>query len=67
MSSTMPHELNPADEAIIEILEDGRASPTMLANETDYTRQYVHSRLQLLVAAERVRKAGHGVYELDET
>ena len=62
----MPHELNPADEAIIEILEDGRASPTMLANETDYTRQYVHSRLQLLVAAERVRKAGHGVYELED-
>lgn len=66
MSITVPHDLNTADERILEALEDGRANPSLLADELDYTRQYVHSRLQLLVAAERVEKVGYGLYELED-
>jgi hypothetical protein len=32
----------------------------------DYSRQYIHQRLQLLVAAEYVSNLGHGLYELEE-
>lgn len=66
MSTTVPHELNTADERIIEALDNGARNPSWLAEELDYTRQYVHARLQLLVAAERVRKIGHGLYELED-
>ena len=67
MSITVPHELNQADERILRTLEDGVRNPSWLADELDYTRQYVHQRLQLLVAAEYVENLGHGLYELIET
>lgn len=59
----VPHELNEADRRILEALADGRANPSYLADELDYTRQYVHQRLQLLVAAEYVENIGHGLYQ----
>lgn len=66
MSHTVPHELNRADERILRALEAGVRNPSWLADELDYSRQYVHQRLQLLVAAEYVSNLGHGLYELDE-
>lgn len=63
-SATVPHELNRADRRILETLEDGRANPSYLADQLDYRRQYVHNRLQLLVAAQAVENIGHGLYEL---
>lgn len=66
MSTTVPHKLNTADERILDVLEGGARNPSWIAEELDYTRQYVHSRLQLLVAAERVRNIGHGLYELED-
>jgi DNA-binding IclR family transcriptional regulator len=66
VTRTVPHELNPADEEILVALQDGVRNPSWLADQLDYSRQYVHSRLQLLVAAEYVRNLGHGLYELDE-
>lgn len=62
----MPHELNRADKRILQALQDGARNPSWLADELDYSRQYVHQRLQLLVAAEYVRDLGHGLYELEE-
>lgn len=59
----MPHDLNRADEQILDALEAGARNPSWLADELDYTRQYVHQRLQLLVAADMVRNLGHGLYE----
>lgn len=66
MSQAVPHELNPADKAILNTLLDGRANPSYLADELEYDRRYVHQRLQLLVAAEYVRNIGHGLYELED-
>ncbi len=63
---SLPHELNEADERILLALRKGVRNPSWLADELGYTRQYVHQRLQLLVAAEYVRNLGHGLYELDE-
>jgi predicted transcriptional regulator len=60
----VPHELNPADEQILHQLQSGARNPSWLADELDYTRQYVHQRLQLLVAAEYVENIGHGLYEI---
>lgn len=66
MATTMPHELNPADERILAALQGGVRNPSWLADELGYSRQYVHQRLQLLVAAEYVENLGHGLYELTE-
>jgi len=65
VSITVPHELNRADKRILESLDDGVRNPSWLADELDYTRQYIHQRLQLLVAAEYVSNLGHGLYQLE--
>ena len=66
MSNAVPHELNRADERILGELESGVRNPSWLADQLDYSRQYVHQRLQLLVAAEYVENLDHGLYELVE-
>ena len=66
MSITVPHELNRADKRIIRALEGGVRNPSWVAEDLDYSRQYVHQRLQLLVAAEYVNNLGHGLYDLEE-
>lgn len=66
MPINVPHELNRADERILLELESGVRNPSWLAEELDYSRQYVHQRLQLLIAAEYVENLGHGLYELTE-
>jgi len=66
VSITVPHELNRADKRILATLQDGVRNPSWLAEELDYSRQYIHQRLQLLVAAEYVDNLGHGLYELNE-
>ena len=66
VSIDVPHELNRADERILQALKAGVRNPSWLADELDYSRQYVHQRLQLLVAAENVENLGHGLYELVE-
>jgi len=66
VSNAVPHELNRADERILGELESGVRNPSWLADQLDYSRQYVHQRLQLLVAAEYVENLDHGLYELVE-
>jgi len=66
VSITVPHELNRADKRILTTLQAGVRNPSWLAEELDYSRQYIHQRLQLLVAAEYVENLGHGLYELNE-
>ena len=62
--------LNDLDTKILEILADGRATPTlvrkMMANEGDeFSRQYVNQRLKRLEEHEHVRNVlDTGVYEL---
>lgn len=58
------HELNDADEKIIDQLASGRNLPQNLANELGYSRQYIQNRLQMLKAADYVKNVGGGLYEL---
>ncbi|MFA9503247.1 hypothetical protein ACERIM_10745 [Natrinema sp. H-ect1] len=59
-------ELNGADKAIIGALREGRNIPSNLADELDYSREYVSSRLKRLREHEIVKNIGGGVYELIE-
>jgi hypothetical protein len=65
-----PEKLNDADELILNVLADGRATPTLVqrylaAEGTEFSRQYVNQRMK------RLAEHGHienlfdtGVYEL---
>lgn len=66
MSQAVAHETNDADEQILGLLVEGRNLPQNLADELDYSRQYVQNRLQLLKAADYVLNRGGGLYEITE-
>jgi DNA-binding IclR family transcriptional regulator len=55
-----------ADEAILSLLSDGRCTVGYIADETEYSRQHIHNRLNVLVAAGYVEKRhdATGLYEL---
>lgn len=57
-------DLLDSDRAIVDVLADGRATPRYLVEETAFTKQTVHNRLNVLVAAEHVEKITDGLYEL---
>jgi DeoR/GlpR family transcriptional regulator of sugar metabolism len=48
------HDLRPADEAILDVLQDGRATKGMLVDETGYSRNTIYNRLEVLKAAGHV-------------
>lgn len=48
-------DLRPADEAILDVLQDGRATKGMLVDESGYSRNTVYNRLEVLEAAGHVR------------
>jgi predicted HTH transcriptional regulator len=51
---------------IIDILREGRATPSYLAERTDESRQLVSQRLRDLVMADVVEKVHTGLYELED-
>lgn len=55
----MPVDLTDADDAILDRLSDGRCTVGYLADELEYSRQHIHNRLNVLLAAEYVDKV-HG-------
>lgn len=57
-------DLNPTDNAILDMLRRGRCSPTYIAQEKDYSRQNVTNRLGRLVEHGYVQKLAPGLYEL---
>jgi len=59
-------DLNPADQAVIDVLEDGRNIAANIADETGYERQYISSRLKRLAEHGVVVNIGKGVYELKD-
>ena len=60
-----PGELNESDEAILDALERGRATPAALVDWTGLSKQTIHNRLNVLVAAGHVEKVhDSGLYEL---
>ena len=54
-SSMEPSDLRPADEAILDQLHDGRATKGALVDWTDYSRNTIYNRLEVLTAAGHVR------------
>lgn len=64
----MPVDLTSADHAILTCLAEGRCTVGYLTEKCDYSRQHIHNRLNVLVAAEYVRKRHDptGLYELIE-
>lgn len=59
-----PSALEPIDKQILDVLHEGRNSPSNIADVTDASRQWVHQRLSVLEAAGYVENIGRGVYEL---
>jgi len=62
MARAQPHhtpmdedDLRPADEAILDVLQEGRATKGMLVDESGYSRNTVYNRLEVLEAAGHVR------------
>lgn len=67
-SGIVPVDLTEADRAILDLLAEGRCTVGYLTDETAYSRQHIHNRLNVLKAAEYVRKIhdSTGLYELHE-
>ena len=60
-------QLNPADEAILEVLsEEYQSVPARIADQTDYDRVYVQKRLKRLSEHGVVKQLSHGVYRLTD-
>ena len=55
-------DLNEADEEILDVLQDGRNTPSILADWLGYSREYVAQRLRRLVEHGEVEKIGRGLY-----
>lgn len=50
-----PSDLRTADEAILDVLQGGRATKGMLVDETGFSRNTVYNRLEVLEAAGHIR------------
>lgn len=59
-------DLGPADEALLDMLREGRVTAPYAADETGYSLQYVRDRLRRLVEHRNARKVYEGLYELVE-
>jgi len=57
-------ELLDSDKEILDVLTEGRGTPRHLVEQTDFTKQTIHNRLNVLVAAGHVEKVIDGLYEL---
>lgn len=58
-------DLNASDRALLDELARGRATPVALQEWTGLSKQTVHTRLNVLVAAGHVKKVhDSGLYEL---
>lgn len=55
-----PDDLRPADKDIIDVLSEGRATKGALVDWTDYSRNTIYNRLNVLEAAGHVAVAHEG-------
>ena len=56
--------LNDTDLQLLECLAEGRNVPANIADELDFSRQYIQQRLKRLEEHGYVQNIGRGVYEL---
>lgn len=59
-------KIAPADDAILDMLSDGRVTAPFVADKADYSLQYVRDRLTRLTELGYVEKIYDGLYELVE-
>jgi len=59
-----PDDLNDADRRVLNELQDGRGTPTFIAERTDTDRSYVSQRLKRLSEHGHVDRLETGLYEL---
>lgn len=59
-------DLGPADEALLDLLREGRVTAPYAAEEAGYSLQYVRDRLGRFVEHGNARKVYEGLYELVE-
>jgi Mn-dependent DtxR family transcriptional regulator len=57
-------EFTETELEILELLDDGRGTPSYLASEIDVTAEYVRGRLGELERLGLVEKVHRGLYEL---
>lgn len=57
-------DLNPTDHAILETLEEGRCTPSYVADKHGYSRQNVANRLNRFVELGYVERVHTGLYEM---
>ena len=62
----MEVEMNPTDHKALDLLSEGRITPSYLAEKHGCTRQNASSRLNRLVEHEYARRVHRGLYELVE-
>ena len=60
-------DMRDADWSIVEVLREGRANAPLIAEQTDYTPQYIRERLGRLKQDDIVVPLGHGIYELNDS
>lgn len=58
--------LAPADEKLLDLLQEGRITAPYAAKETGYSLQYVRERLTRLAEHGNAQKIHDGLYELVE-
>ncbi|WP_328821302.1 MarR family transcriptional regulator [Natronorubrum halalkaliphilum] len=59
-------DLGPADEKLLDMLNEGRVTAPYASEKTGYSLQYVRDRLGRLVEHGNARKVYEGLYELVE-
>ena len=57
-------DLNPTDHVVLDLLTEGRCTPSYIAQQTEYSRGNIQNRLVRLSEHEYVRQLGGGLYEL---
>ncbi|MCQ4334116.1 hypothetical protein KM295_11620 [Natronomonas sp. F2-12] len=68
--SLTPEQLNDVDDLILDVLADGRATPTLVqkslaADDHEFSRQYVNMRMKRLAEHDHIENLfDTGVYEL---
>jgi predicted HTH transcriptional regulator len=59
-----PRQLNDADRDILDVLQEGRATPGYLSQETGHDSSYINQRLRRLEEHDHVRTLARGLWEL---
>jgi DNA-binding Lrp family transcriptional regulator len=61
-------DLTDSDEAILDVLQEGRATPAFFVEETGYSRQQIYTRLRILEASGAIEQIYEpsSLWELNE-